>query len=392
MRTEAESLGILTTLIKFHEMKPFEVYQLYNIEITRGSGTYVFDTEGRRYLDMYGGHAVISVGHTHPHYTEALGKQLGRLGFYSNSVRNSLQEKLSLKLELMSGYDEYSFFMCNSGAEANENAIKLASFHTGRRKIIAFEGAFHGRTSGALAATANESLSSPFNLAGRNCTFIKRWDAETLEKELSSGEYAAVIIEGIQGVAGIIMPPAEFMKELRELCNMTGTLLILDEIQSGCGRTGKFFAHSHAGIKADLVTVAKGLGNGFPIGGVLISPEIKAVKGMLGTTFGGNHLACTAAIAVLEIIGNEDLMQNACRTGSMILDGLIGIGGISNLRGQGLMIGFESEDPDLRSRLLFEKGIFTGAAGKGTIRLLPPLTLSTEDAEYFIASVKSLLD
>lgn len=371
-------------------MTLFDVYSLYDIEITVGKGTHVYDSSGNGYLDLYGGHAVISAGHSHPRYVSALKAQLDRIGFYSNSVINTLQQEAALRIGELSGYGDYSLFMCNSGAEANENALKLASFHTGREKAIAFEGAFHGRTGGALAVTDNPSLSSPFNNTGSNVTFIKRWDMETLAEELATGQYCAVIIEGIQGVAGIVVPPDEVLREIREQCSRTGTVLILDEIQSGCGRTGKFFAHQHSGIKADIITMAKGIGNGFPVGAVIISPEIKARKGMLGTTFGGNHLACAAVISVMEIIRDENLMENAAATGEYLLSGLSKIKGISNVRGKGLMTGFEVGDPGLRKNLLFGKRIFTGAAGQNTIRLLPPLTLSKGEADEFLQALASL--
>lgn len=376
-------------------MNLFEVYKLWDIEPVRGLDTTLWDKNGEEYTDLYGGHAVISVGHCHPHYVSALTEQLGKLGFYSNAVQNSLQKTLADKLGKISGYDDYSLFLCNSGAEANENALKLASFHTGKAKVLAFGKAFHGRTSGAVAATDNPKIQSPFN-ATDHVTFVPLNDIEAVEKALDTGEFAAVIIEGIQGVAGIYEPGDDFLKELRRLCDRTGTVLILDEIQSGYGRTGMFFAHQHAGIRADIVTTAKGMANGFPIGGVLISPAFKASYGMLGTTFGGNHLACTAAIAVLEIFENEHLVENAARMGEYFRKALCPDGNpihpIREYRGRGLMIGLEVKDgyESLREKLLLEKHFFTGAAGPKVIRLLPSLTVSEDTASRFISALKSL--
>lgn len=376
-------------------MNLFEVYKLWDIEPVKGLGTTLWDKNGTEYTDLYGGHAVISVGHCHPHYVKALTEQLGKLGFYSNAVQNSLQKTLAGKLGKASGYDDYSLFLCNSGAEANENAMKLASFHTGRAKVLAFGKAFHGRTSGAVAATDNPKIQSPFN-ATDHVEFVPLNDIEAAEKALNTRKFAAVIIEGIQGVAGIYEPSDDFLQELRRLCDRTGTVLILDEIQSGYGRTGIFFAHQHAGIQADIITTAKGMANGFPVGGVLISPSFKAEYGMLGTTFGGNHLACTAAIAVLEIFESEHLVENAARIGeyfrqSLCPDG-IPVHPIKEYRGRGLMIGIEVKDgyENLRNRLLFEKHFFTGAAGPKVIRLLPSLTISEETASRFISALKAL--
>lgn len=371
-------------------MNLFEVYKLWDIEPVRGLGTKLWDKDGVEYTDLYGGHAVISVGHCHPHYVKMVSEQLGRLGFYSNAVQNSLQRDLAARLGKVSGYTAHSLFLCNSGAEANENAMKVASFHTGRSRILAFRKAFHGRTSGAVAVTDNPRLRSPFNYS-ENVTYIPLNDAVAAEKELQSKEYAAVIIEGIQGVAGIYEPTEGFLRTLRELCTRTGTLLILDEIQSGYGRTGRFFAHQFAGIEADIVTVAKGMANGFPIGGVLISPQIKAVTGMLGTTFGGNHLACTAALAVLDIIENEHLVENAAAVGEYFREAFAPVGGsldpaLKEYRGRGLMIGLELQDgyEGLRDKLLFGKHFFTGAAGASVIRLLPSLTITKETAQDFV--------
>lgn len=376
-------------------MDLFKVYKLWDIEPVRGLDTTLWDADGVEYTDLYGGHAVISVGHCHPHYVKAVTAQLEKLGFYSNAVQNSLQKELASKLGKASGYDDYSLFLCNSGAEANENAMKLASFQTGRSKVLAFGKAFHGRTSGAVAVTDNPRIQSPFN-ATDHVKFAPLNDAEAVEKELRTGEYAAVIIEGIQGVAGIHEPSDGFLIYLRELCDKTGTVLILDEIQSGYGRTGKFFAHQHSGIRADIVTTAKGMANGFPIGGVLISPAFKAEYGMLGTTFGGNHLACAAAIAVLEIMENEHLVENAARIGEYFRQALCPDGHpihpIKEYRGRGLMIGLELKDgyEDLRNRLLFEKHFFTGAAGSNVIRLLPSLTISEETASRFVLAMTGL--
>lgn len=378
-------------------MDLFKVYKLWDIEPVRGLGTTLWDKDGVEYTDLYGGHAVISVGHCHPHYVSMLREQLGKLGFYSNAVQNSLQRELASRLGKISGYDGYSLFLCNSGAEANENALKLASFHTGRSRIMCFSKAFHGRTSGAVAVTDNPALRSPFNSTG-NVTYVPFNDLGSAEEELKSGEYAGVIVEGIQGVSGIHEPSADFLAGLRGACDRYGSLLILDEIQSGYGRTGMFFAHQHCGIRADIVTVAKGMANGFPIGGVLISPDIEARYGMLGTTFGGNHLACTAALAVLDIIENEHLVENAAKVGEFFRKGLCPGGKplspVREYRGRGLMIGLELEDghEDLRDRLLFERHFFTGAAGPKVIRLLPSLTISEQTAASFVEAFRSLAE
>lgn len=372
-------------------MNLFEVYKLWDIEPIKGLDTTLWDKEGEVYTDLYGGHAVISVGHCHPHYVKMLSEQLGNLGFYSNAVQNSLQRELAVRLGKVCGYDDYSLFLCNSGAEANENALKVASFHTGKAKVLAFRKAFHGRTSGAVAATDNPKIQSPFN-ATSNIVFVPLNDIEAVDKELSKGDFAAVIIEGIQGVAGIYEPTADFLKGLRSLCDKYGCVLILDEIQSGYGRTGRFFAHQHCDVRADIVTMAKGMGNGFPIGGVLISPSIKASYGMLGTTFGGNHLACTAALAVLDIIEDEHLVENAEKMGEYFRKALANDKAVKEYRGKGLMIGLELNEEyiGLRDRLLFEKHFFTGAAGANVIRLLPSLTVSMETAESFVNAWKEL--
>lgn len=372
-------------------MDLFKVYKLWDIEPVRGLDTTLWDKDGVEYTDLYGGHAVISIGHCHPHYVKMLQDQLTKLGFYSNAVQNSLQRELASRLGKASGYDDYSLFLCNSGAEANENAIKLASFATGRARVLAFRKAFHGRTSGAVAATDNPKLRAPFNSTG-NITFVPLGDIQAVEHELASREYAAVIIEGIQGVAGIYEPGDEFLRGLRSLCDKYGTKLILDEIQSGYGRSGMFFAHQRSGVRADIITTAKGMANGLPIGGVLISPDIKAEYGMLGTTFGGNHLACTAALAVLDVIENEHLIENAAKVGERFKAALAGDKALKEYRGRGLMIGLELKDEyiGLRDRLLFEKHFFTGAAGAGVIRLLPSLTVSGQTADRFIAAWKEL--
>ncbi len=372
-------------------MKPFDVYPLYPVEPVRGRGCHVYDREGTEYLDLYGGHAVISIGHSHPHYVAAIADQVSKLGFYSNSVQNSLQLRLAEMLGKMSGYEDYSLFLCNSGAEANENALKLASFHTGRKRVLAFSKAFHGRTSGAVAATDNPKIVSPFNRTD-NIVFVPLNDIGAVSRELSTGEFAAVIIEGIQGVAGIHIPDDNFLVQLREATKQTGTMLILDEIQSGYGRSGRFFAHQYAGIRPDLITTAKGMGNGLPIGGVLISPEFEAVHGMLGTTFGGNHLACAAAIAVLEVMRDENLVDNALRVGEYFIAQLKTIPAAKDVRGRGLMLGFDVDGSaaEMRRRLLFEKHIFTGGAGMSTIRLLPALGITEEHVDLFVNALKDL--
>ena len=372
-------------------MNLFDVYPLWDIEPVKGQDTTLWDKNGEVYTDLYGGHAVISVGHCHPHYVNMLSEQLGKLGFYSNAVQNGLQKELAVRLGKVSGYDDYALFLCNSGAEANENALKVASFHTGKAKVLAFRKAFHGRTSGAVSATDNPKIQAPFNSTA-NIVFAPLNDLEAVDAELSRGGFAAVIIEGIQGVAGIYEPTTEFMLGLRALCDKYGCVLILDEIQSGYGRTGKFFAHQHYGVRADIITTAKGMANGFPIGGVLISPEIKPVYGMLGTTFGGNHLACTAALAVLDIIEKENLVENAAKIGEYFEAAFKDDKAVKEYRGKGLMIGLELKDEyvGLRNKLLFEKHFFTGAAGAQVIRLLPSLTISQETAESFVAAWKDL--
>lgn len=372
-------------------MNLFDVYPLWDIEPVKGLDTTLWDKNGEVYTDLYGGHAVISVGHSHPHYVKMISEQLSNLGFYSNAVQNSLQRDLAARLGKVCGYDDYALFLCNSGAEANENALKVASFHTGKAKVLAFRKAFHGRTSGAVAATDNPKIQAPFNETA-NIVFTPLNDLEAVDTELSRGGFAAVIIEGIQGVAGIHEPTVEFINGLRALCDKYGCVLILDEIQSGYGRTGKFFAHQHYGVRADIITMAKGMGNGFPVGGVLIAPSIKPSYGMLGTTFGGNHLACTAALAVLDIIENEHLIENAAKIGDYFRKELEGDKAIKEYRGKGLMIGLELKDEyvGLRNKLLFERHFFTGAAGVQVIRLLPSLTVSQETAASFVKAWREL--
>ncbi len=373
-------------------MKLFDVYPLFDIEITQGLGCKVWDAAGTEYLDLYGGHAVISVGHSHPKYVQAITDQVNRLGFYSNSVINSLQQQLADKLGAACGYDDYSLFLINSGAEANENALKLASFHNGKKRVLAFKHAFHGRTSAAVRVTDNPKIIAPVN-EDLAVTYLPLNDAAAVEAELKKGDVSSVIIEGIQGVGGIQLPTDAFMQELRALCTSYEAVLILDEIQSGYGRSGKFFAHQFAGIRPDLITVAKGIANGFPVGGLLISPMFKPVYGMLGTTFGGNHLACAASIAVLDIMAEESLVENAAAVGAYLMDELAKLPGIKELRGRGLMIGIEFEESikEVRSQLLFTEKVFTGVAGTNTIRLLPPLCLTKDEATDFIARFRKVL-
>lgn len=372
-------------------MELFKTYKLWPIEPVKASGCYVWDTEGQKYLDFYGGHAVISIGHCHPTYVSMLESQLKKIGFYSNAVKNSLQKQLANELGHQCGYNDYNLFLCNSGAEANENAFKLASFHTGRKKILALGRAFHGRTSGAVAATDNPAIQSEFNKTN-NVEFTPLNDIDSVQSKLATKEFAAVIIEGIQGVAGIFEASSEFWQATRKACDESGTVLIADEIQSGYGRSGKFFAHQFFGIKADIISVAKGIGNGFPMGAILISDIFKARYGMLGTTFGGSHMACTAALAVLKVIKDEKLIENAAEIGAYLMENLKGNPAIKDLRGKGLMIGIELKDEyiDLRDKLLFEKHIFTGGAAKNVIRLLPPLMIKKAEADIFLNAFNSL--
>lgn len=377
-------------------MQLYPVYPLFDINIVKGKGCHVWDSEGQEYLDLYGGHAVISIGHCHPHYVEKLTQQLNTLGFYSNSVINRLQEQLAERLGKACGYDNYQLFLVNSGAEANENALKLASFHTGRKRILAASKAFHGRTSLAVEATDNPKIVAPVNANG-HVQFLPLNDLEAFQSELAKGDVAAVIVECIQGVGGIRLATSEFMQGLRKACSENGTVLICDEIQCGYGRSGKFFAHQHTGVRPDIITCAKGIGNGFPMGAVLISPQFKAVFGQLGTTFGGNHLACTAALAVLDVIEEEHLVENAASVGSYLLAQLKTLAAetpsIVDVRGEGLMIGIEFSDSikPLRTRLVKEQHVFTGAASTNILRLLPPLSLTKAKADDFLSRLKQVL-
>lgn len=375
-------------------MKLYDVYPLFDVNIVKGQGCHVWDDKGQEYLDLYGGHAVISIGHCHPHYVEAITRQAGRLGFYSNSVVNTLQAELAERLGRISGYEDYQFFLINSGAEANENALKLASFHNGRTRILAFEKAFHGRTSLAVEATHNPKIIAPVNANG-HVTYLPVNDLEAFRTELAKGDVCAVIVECIQGVGGIRMVTPAFMQGLRQLCDETGTVLICDEIQCGYGRSGKFFAHQHLGVRPDIITVAKGIGNGFPMGGVLISPAFTPVYGQLGTTFGGNHLACAAALAVLDVMERERLVENAARVGDFLLQGIrdLHLPHVVDVRGRGLMIGVELDVPykEVRNRLLYEEHCFTGCSGTNVLRLLPPLCLSMEEAEDFLGRLQRVM-
>ncbi len=374
-------------------MTLFPVYPLFDINIVKGKGCHVWDDKGQEYLDLYGGHAVISIGHCHPHYVDMLTKQLNTLGFYSNSVINTLQSQLAERLGQVCGYPDYQLFLINSGAEANENALKLASFHTGRKRVLAAGKAFHGRTSLAVEATDNPKIVAPVNSNG-HVTFLPLNDLAAFEAELDKGDVAAVIVECIQGVGGIRMATAEFMQGLRKACDKTGTVLICDEIQCGYGRSGKFFAHQHLGVKPDIITCAKGIGNGFPMGAVIISPKFEAVYGMLGTTFGGNHLACTAALAVLDVIEHEQLVDNAAKVGAYLMEELKKLQQIDahivDVRGEGLMIGIEYDQPikALRNALVHDEHVFTGAASTNILRLLPPLTLSLDEAKLAVEHIK----
>lgn len=366
-------------------MKPFDVYPLFDIEPVKAQNCWIWDKEGKKYLDFYGGHAVISIGHSHPHYVKKIEEQLEKIGFYSNSVKIPLQQELAQKLGELSGYQDYDIFLCNSGAEANENALKLSSFHNGKKKIIAFEKSFHGRTSLAVAATNDASIQAEVN-SSHDIVFLPLNDESAFEKALNK-DVCAVIIEGIQGVAGIQTPTDEFLQSLRRKCTDTGALLILDEVQSGYGRTGRFFAHQYASIRPDVITVAKGMGNGFPVAGVLIAPHIKAKHGMLGTTFGGAYLACAAAIAVLDVIKEEKLLGNAANMGSYLIEKIKTMEGIKEVRGKGLMIGVQLHfnAAEVRKDLVFKHQIFTGSASnKNTVRLLPPLTITKAEADYFL--------
>ena len=379
---------VVGNFINVNSMNLFDVYPLYPVNIVSGKGCNVYDNEGTEYLDLYGGHAVISVGHSHPKYVKAITDQIAKLGFYSNFIINTLQIELAEKTGKASGYDDYSLFLVNTGAEANENALKLASFHNRRKKVVSFKGSFHGRTSAAVRVTDNPKIIAPVN-EGLPVTYLPLNDIDAVKKELAGEDVCAVIIEGIQGVGGIMLPDNDFLNRLREICTETGTVLILDEIQSGYGRSGKFFAHQYAGIRPDIITMAKGMGNGFPIGGLLISPMFVPSHGMLGTTFGGNHLACAAAIAVLDIMSDEKLTENARNVGAYLLAELKKLPGIKDVRGKGLMIGIEFDKPvkEIRDNLLFEQKIFTGVTGTHIIRLLPPLCLTKENADEFLKKI-----
>ena len=371
----------------------FDVYSLFDVTPVRAQGCRVWDDKGAEYLDLYGGHAVISIGHSHPRYLAALTEQLHRIGFYSNSVVNPLQAELAQRIGKISGYEDYRLFLDNSGAESNENALKLASFHTGKDRIIAFHRSFHGRTSGAVAVTDNPAIVSPFN-ANHKVTFCDLNDAEGVEKSLMQGDVAGVIIEGIQGCGGIHVPDTSFMQELQTLCHTYGAALILDEVQSGYGRTGRFFAHQWTDIRPDIITMGKGIANGFPCGGILIAPQFQARKGMLGTTFGGNYLAMAAALAVLDIIVDEGLINNAYHVGEYIKSRIPASPRIKEVRGRGLMLGIEMNEDvaPLRRQLLFGDHIFTGVAGKNMIRLLAPLCLSFDEADRFLQAFNTLIN
>lgn len=373
-------------------MKLFDVYPLFDINIVKGQGCHVWDDKSTEYLDLYGGHAVISIGHAHPHYVKKISEQVATLGFYSNSVINELQVELAERLGKASGYEDYQFFLINSGAEANENALKLASFYNGRTRVLTAEKAFHGRTSLAVEATHNPKIIAPINANG-HVTYLPLNDLPAWKAEIEKGDVCAVVIECIQGVGGIRMVTSEFLKGLSELCEKYNTVLICDEIQCGYGRSGKFFAHQHLGVRPDMITVAKGIGNGFPMGGVLISPKFEAQYGQLGTTFGGNHLACAAALAVLDVIEQDNLVENAANVGAFLMSELKKLPQIKEVRGEGLMIGIEFDGPikEIRTRLLKEYHVFTGVSGTNVIRLLPPLCLSMDEAKEFLNRFSKML-
>lgn len=373
-------------------MKLFDVYPLYNVEPVNAYDCIVVDKNGKEYLDMYGGHAVISIGHSHPHYVKRLKEQIEKIGFYSNAVQNSLQTKLAEKLGALSGYEEYQLFLCNSGAEANENALKLASFYTGKSRVVAFNNGFHGRTSAAVAATDNTKINAPLNTQ-QEVTFLPLNQVEMVKMELEKGDVCAVIIEPIQGVGGLDEGTSEFFKGLENLCNEFGVVLILDEVQSGYGRSGKFFAHQYHGITPDIISIAKGMGNGFPVGGIIIAPHIEPNYGMLGTTFGGNHLACVAALSVLEVIETENLIDNAKLTGEYFLSQVNHLPGIQKVKGKGLMLGleFDFEVSELRKKMIYDQHIFTGGAmNKKLLRILPPLTIGKKEIDQFIKALQNV--
>lgn len=370
-------------------MNLFQVYSLLDLEPVKAQGAYLWDKQGVEYLDFYGGHAVISIGHTHPHYVEKICDQLSKIGFYSNAVINSLQVELAQKLGELSGYEDYEFFLCNSGAEANENALKLASFTTGRERVLAMKGAFHGRTSMAVAVTDNPKIQAPVNKSDK-VSFVELNDVEAMRQELAKKEYAALIIEPIQGVNGIRVASTEYLEAASAACKEYGTLLIMDEIQAGSGRSGRYFAHQWADIRPDIITLAKGIANGFPVGAVMISPEIPAWKGMLGTTFGGSHLACAAAIAVADVMKSEELVKNAEKMGQAIVEGIKGTSGIKDIRGRGLMIGIDLSVPqvDFRRVLREKHHIMTGLSGEFTLRLLPPLMITQKEVDRFVEAFR----
>lgn len=371
-------------------MNFFQVYSLLDMEPVKAQGAYLWDKQGQEYLDFYGGHAVISIGHTHPHYVEKISDQLSKIGFYSNAVINGLQVELAEKLGELSGYGDYELFLCNSGAEANENALKLASFTTGRERVLAIKGAFHGRTSMAVAVTDNPKIQAPVNKTDK-VSFVELNDVEAMQKELAKGEYAAMIIEPIQGVNGIKVASAEYLQAVCMACDESATLLIMDEIQAGSGRSGKYFAHQWADVKADIITLAKGIANGFPMGAVMVSPKIPAWKGMLGTTFGGSHLACAAAIAVADVMKAEALVENAHKMGQKIIEGIKDVSGVKDIRGRGLMIGIDLSVPQAEfRRVLREKyHIMTGLSGEWTLRLLPPLMITQREVDRFVEAFRA---
>ena len=374
-------------------MKLFEVYPLYDVEPVKAYDSTVIDKNGIEYLDLYGGHAVISIGHSHPHYVKRIQDQVAEIGFYSNAVHNSLQSDLAEKLGQLSGYSDYKLFLCNSGAEANENALKLASFHTGKSRVIAFQNGFHGRTSAAVAATDNKSINAPLNKQ-QNVTFLPLNDFELARTEIQKGDVCAVIIEPIKGVGGLDEPTTEFLQSLKRICNENHVVFILDEVQSGFGRSGKFFAHQHHGITPDIISIAKGMGNGFPVGGIMIAPHIKASYGLLGTTFGGNHLACAATMAVLEVIETEELLDNARLTGEYFITEAKKLPGVKKIKGRGLMLGleFDFEVADLRKELICQEHIFTGGAkNKKVLRILPPLNIGKQEIDQFFSSLQRVL-
>lgn len=373
-------------------MNLFEVYPRYEVEPVKGNGCYVWDKDGKQYLDLYGGHAVISIGHNHPHYIDRIQSQLNQIAFYSNSVKMSIQDEMAMKLGELSGYEDYSFFLCNSGAEAIENALKVASFHSEKKKIIVFEKAFHGRTSLAIEATDGKKIQAPVNHTG-NFIRLPLNDEKVLEEHLDES-IGAVLIEGIQGISGVHLAEDSFLQKIEDLCHKYQVPFIIDEIQSGYGRSGKFFAHQYAEVKPDIITVAKGMGNGFPVSGVLVSPKIKPWMGMLGTTFGGSHLACAAGLAVLEVMEKESLVDNAAKIGTMLQNELKTIDQIKEVRGRGLMIGISFDKPakPVRDQLVFEHEIFTGSStDPNTLRLLPPLSISEKQAQVFLSTLKKVL-